>query len=293
MVCIAPRIILRNGVDIPKNVRGLWHAMSSNDRALDSKELIRTYPEYFMIVPCKQCRPCRKSLARMWTVRLLYESDYWNKLSFVSLDYAPEFLPFLPDGSNLGTLYQIPYNLGSTLDKDAVPKFMKRLRTNYYRDHGVKLACKVYYCGEYGDLGRPHYHLILFGLDHSDRDVLERSWPYGRVDIAHVELESIQYVTGYVQKKLNGNLGSEVYGDRVVPFGHSSKGLGLNYFLDHKSRFYQDLKAHLQGRKVTIPRYFLDHDEDLTALLESTFSDDLLKSYLEDPRQFWTDNGNN
>lgn len=77
--------------------------------------------------------------------------------------------------------------------------FMKRLR---------KLVPSVRYfaCGEYGsEKGRPHYHLILFGLSWLHKSTIEKAWslkdkPIGRVNIGTVTPHSAGYVTGYLGK---------------------------------------------------------------------------------------------
>lgn len=39
--------------------------------------------------------------------------------------------------------------------------------------------------------------------------------------------EDIAYVTGYIQKKLNGQMAEKEYGQRLPPFSTCSQGLGL------------------------------------------------------------------
>lgn len=61
-------------------------------------------------------------------------------------------------------------------------------------------------CGEYGEArGRPHYHLIAFGLGaRSLRAGLSRVWRVGLVDVDEVTPDVVSYVAGYVQKKCAG-----------------------------------------------------------------------------------------
>lgn len=61
-------------------------------------------------------------------------------------------------------------------------------------------------CGEYGELrGRPHYHLIAFGLEARQlRAGLSRVWRVGLVDVDEVTPDVVSYVAGYVQKKCAG-----------------------------------------------------------------------------------------
>lgn len=101
-----------------------------------------------------------------------------------------------------------------SLDVEHLQLFFKRL-------HNRGLSRRSYACGEYGeDLGRPHYHVLLFGEDFSaDRwhfytseggfpvfrsPTLEACWPHGHSEIGDITFESASYVAGYVQKKLKG-----------------------------------------------------------------------------------------
>lgn len=103
-----------------------------------------------------------------------------------------------------------------SLDVRHMQLFHKRLRNR-------GLSVRSYYSGEYGDqLGRPHYHVLLFGEDFSfDRwhfytsdggwpvfrsPTLEECWPEGHSEIGEVTFESASYVAGYVHKKLEGRL---------------------------------------------------------------------------------------
>lgn len=204
-----------------------------------------------------------------WTVRCLYELSEWiNKgCSFITLTYDNEHLP-----SDLG------------LHPEHLRDFWKRLRENLYREYGERYKIKYRACGEYGDteqkyitfidgvpqgkpLGRPHYHAIVYGLDDindTHRQILIDSWsfcdPYmfdkNRKDSGMLPVcrQDIAYVCGYVQKKLNGKEGKEVYGNRYPPFSRSSQGLGLDFALENADKFKRGFVT-LQGQKIGIPRY--------------------------------------
>lgn len=68
--------------------------------------------------------------------------------------------------------------------------------------------------------------------------------------------EDIAYVTGYVQKKLSGDLAVEKYGDREPPFSRCSQGLGLDFALKNQDRLKNNGFTYLNGRRIGIPKYF-------------------------------------
>lgn len=206
----------------------------------------------------------------MWSLRLIFELDNWPFASFVTLTY---------DGENVPKDY--------SLHPEELKVFLEAVR---YRLKLQGRKFRYYACGEYGDdntnspvdektgekikHGRPHFHLIMFGLnpdpyddENEDRQLIEDCWskcdkyrfkwnPKGDNGIDFVNRIDISYVTGYVQKKLKGQGGKELYGDRVPPFSRASQKLGLNYFLKHKDLFLSRGYCNLNDHKVGIPRYF-------------------------------------
>jgi len=62
-------------------------------------------------LPCGQCIGCRLERSREWAIRMVHEASMHEDNCFITLTYAPEYLP--PDGS---------------LVKSDFQKFMKRLR---------------------------------------------------------------------------------------------------------------------------------------------------------------------
>lgn len=97
----------------------------------------------FMLAPCGKCDSCRVRRNLELVSRLNYEADCHDSLPlFVTLTYSDDYLP--SDGVN----------------KVDVQKFIKRLR-NYFPKNNIR----YFVASEYGKLrGRPHYHLILYGL---------------------------------------------------------------------------------------------------------------------------------
>lgn len=143
---------------------------------------------------CGQCLPCRVKDRRVWMHRLLLESFTHGDATFATLTYES-----VPDH---GTL--VPAHTQS---------WIKRLRSHFPG------KIRYFLVGEYGDDSeRPHYHAILFGYptclrgrtDHRlsfccpNCELIKTTWTHGGVDLRGVGKESIQYVCGYVLKKLNG-----------------------------------------------------------------------------------------
>lgn len=176
-------------------------------------------------------------------MRLLHESDYWQSTTFATLTYNEESLP--------ATLQ---------LEKRALQLFFKKLRRR-----GAQF--KYYACGEYGDVyGRPHYHAILFGLGISDQELINECWGLGYVYLGTVTYDSCRYVADYVQKKLYGTPAEK----KQQPFSLTSRGLGLQYALDNKTKLTQNLYETCRGKKTGIPKYYVKKLEiDTEALLQA------------------------
>lgn len=174
-------------------------------------------------VPCGHCLACRQNHARMWALRLRFEMTQWSCGTFLTLTYDDEHLP--SDGR---------------LNYPDVQLFLKRLRKDI-----EPLKVKFFAVGEYGEtFGRPHYHLIIFGLDF-DYDYQAR-WSFGFVKAGSVTSASIGYVSGYCTK-------SDRFGK---PFIRCSQGLGLEYF---KGKVDEVLSFGLKvdGSYRQVPRYFV------------------------------------
>lgn len=218
--------------------------------------------------PCGQCLACRINKRRMWTLRLLLEFFQHDKASFVTLTYADENIPVSETGNPV-------------LDKRDIQLFFKRLRKKF--GEGVR----YYVAGEYGPkTRRPHYHAIVFGVapDELDPDwfyfggksgpyqpgfcrdsPLYQIWQLGIVHLGEVTRESIQYVAGYVTKKITRK------NDGLVPeFALMSRrpGLGLSGVAEiahYLQSLSEDCPSSLPSREVVIDgkrfplgRYLLD-----------------------------------
>lgn len=227
-----------------------------------------------MRVPCGQCIGCRLERSRQWAVRCMHEASLYEDNCFVTLTYDDEHLP--ADGS---------------LDKSHFQKFMKRLR-KANPDERIRF----FHCGEYGDLGRPHYHACLFNKDFADKvpwkmrngfptwlsEELASLWEFGFHELGSLTFESAAYVARYVTKKVTGRNAAEHY-ERVNPLtgelyqlepeyttmsrggrGKGLGGIGQPWFEKFKAEVYPADEVIVRGKRMKPPRRY---DEYLRAEL--------------------------
>lgn len=222
-------------------------------------------------LPCGKCLPCRIRKKREWVARLNYElTTFKGRALFLTLTYRDDKLPKTMDG--------LP-----TLDKKDLQKFFKRLRKNLGNKHE---KIKYFACGEYGSKsnalqrnsqwrspeGRPHYHAIVFGVGLEDIPTIKKSWslddcadwrwnPINKSAVGFCERDSIGYVAGYVQKKMDKRRGSatiDVLG-MCPPFQLSSQKIGYDYIDKHADTILLTGRItdgkHLIGLPQTIKRH--------------------------------------
>ena len=97
------------------------------------------------------------------TARGVMEAQYYPPLQtvFVTLSYNEDFLPVVTVEDPLtGEMIQ-----HETLCKAELQAFLKSL--NYHHEKATGRKVRYLAAGEYGgQFGRPHYHLVLFGITH-------------------------------------------------------------------------------------------------------------------------------
>lgn len=196
----------------------------------------RTFPnaDYALPMPCGKCLACRYNNAKTWSLRIKLEAMQYDpsQIQFVTLTYDREHLPW-----------------HNNLEPAHLQSFIKRLR----KVSGLKI--RYFACGEYGtERGRPHYHLILFGVTNeqisrfvgiSKFDYLrgvrpkrvaggyDVCWTYGFVEVETAKSQGglASYVSHYVTSKVDNKH------NRAVPeFHRNSMGFGL--FIVDKLQFY-------------------------------------------------------
>lgn len=185
-------------------------------------------------VPCGKCVACRIMRTQEWATRIVQELSFWESSSFLTLTYDDENLP--ENGS---------------LVKSDLQKYFKRVR----RTLGER-KIKYFACGEYGDrFSRPHYHAIVFGINQAEKFIVEQ-WRKGFVKTGTVTYNSARYVAGYIQKKLNGKMAKEEYGDRQSPFQLQSGGIGKRFVEGNEEYLINNLGFTVDGVKHKLPRYY-------------------------------------
>lgn len=151
-------------------------------------------------------------------------------------------------------------------------------------------------CGEYGEateenkwIARPHFHAIIYGHDFVYRGtklerifykkneqghslftspLLEVVWKKGFNVIGDVTFDSVSYVAGYIQKKVNGrdakahyrkiNYATGKVYDQVPEFGNMSrnKGLGNSWIEKNYREVYPFDEVIVNGVKASPPDYY-------------------------------------
>jgi len=194
-------------------------------------------------------------------VRCAHEAQLHDHNTFVTLTYSEKNLPAT-----------------KSLDKEAIPKFIRRLRKKYQKE------VRYYGCGEYGDkLGRPHYHVCLFGIAFGDKklwrqgrnrsyqgkyspskdtlyrsEALENLWPYGFSTIGDLTFQSAAYVARYCTKKITGPSAQAHYQGKTPEFALMSRrpGIGYGWINQYMTDVYPKDYFTLNGHKQRPPRYY-------------------------------------
>lgn len=191
--------------------------------------------------------------ARQWAIRCMHEAESHDYNCMVTLTYDDKNLP--DDGS---------------LRPVDVQLWLKRLRKTF-KDHTIKF----FLCGEYGDnLSRPHYHVLLFGIDfqreelYNEKDIrplvceLQQTWNKGHVHVAPLTFEVASYVARYCTKKQDSEID---YCDKTTgvllqkEFTRMSRRPGVGYDWLQKNHYdtYKDDSVVVSGNNVfRPPRYY-------------------------------------
>lgn len=112
---------------------------------IQTGEVIPIYIE----VPCGKCILCGDKKAKDWSCRIMAEYQYHTNIPWwITLTFNDIALP-----------------QHRSVDKKTLSNFLKRLRERTSRVVGSDVRLRFCATGEYGGkYGRPHYHLVLFGM---------------------------------------------------------------------------------------------------------------------------------
>lgn len=243
MACFHPREIL---VDSPKGRYTYLWTMTPEGYAKKVKK-VGVALKYCVLVPCGKCLACLAQQQSQWSFRIEQEVLYGDHpfALFVTFTYDNEHLP-----EDL------------SVSKTEVQKYLHDLRQNLHRryfdgaDKETVPSVRYYFCAEYGSKrGRPHYHAILMFNKSVDWRIIQSSWSKGIVDIREFNSARAGYVAKYSVKQLDLD-----YEGRTRPFHLQSQGLGKT-FINGKtldSLKYNLYYRNLSGRKVKLPRYYID-----------------------------------
>lgn len=281
VVPFTTKYIYKNNSDvlIPVDFNNEYKSISnstvkiSDDLLMTLKSHGQIFEDYVQI-PCGNCLGCRIDYSREWANRMMLELPYCDKSCFITLTYDDDHLnnpnnahEYVDSNGEIRTSY--------SLFKRDVQLFMKRLRKRF-----PDSEIRFFAAGEYGDLlSRPHYHLILFGVDFSDdrkffkrsRDgfsyfrsaTLEKLWPFGFSMITDVSWETCAYVARYVTKKRKGKQKDYYEFFNIEPeFAIMSRkpGLGRKWYDEHSSdltkTYIINISSQNGGVQAKPPRYF-------------------------------------
>lgn len=195
-----------------------------------------------ILCPCNRCIECRIQHSVEWAYRVSLEASLYEHNCMVTLTYSDANLPER-----------------ASLRVSDLQKFIKRVRKHFKNS-----KIRYFACGEYGEKYlRPHYHVIFFGLDFSDKYFfcydkkgtslfrsldLEKLWKFGFSSITDVCFDVAKYVAIYLQKPpVDGR-------HRAFLVMSRRPGIGAKVV---SSRMLLSDKIYLNGKYIKIPCYFL------------------------------------
>lgn len=140
--------------------------------------------------PCGKCQGCLRQRRRAWIGRMLAEQTQHEECSFLTLTYSDDNLPVVRDPET--DLWH------PTLHKKHLQKFLRKTRKKI-APWGKSL--RHFACGEYGTkTGRPHYHIIAFGLGVGANGLFNDIWQMGYVSTYEATARTMAYVSKYCLK---------------------------------------------------------------------------------------------
>lgn len=144
-------------------------------------------------LPCGRCQNCRINHQKVWAGRILLESFWHERSTFVTLTYNDDNVPRCTRSGH------------EILHKPDVTSFLEKFR---YRTRSIKPP--RYFCvGEYGsETWRPHYHLVLFGHGLEIEPIVNDAWSnqsgdeVGFTQVGELTYDRAMYIAHYTLKKM-------------------------------------------------------------------------------------------
>lgn len=220
-------------------------------RCFHPKDVKNPSTGHWMQVRCGHCPACYKAYQRDWALRLKWEDESQpDKQSyFITLTFDDNVLltsPVLP-------YYNRPLEPVATLNPSFLALIIKRIRRKIDY-HSIGSSFRFFACGEYGDRGRAHYHLVWLNSSLKIDEVepfLQECWPYGFITVRPVTDYRLLYVAKYACKALFED--SSAYSKyRVKPFASMSRGRkvdGQTRRLGYQILNDEDLRNKLTSEK--------------------------------------------
>lgn len=178
------------------------------------------------LVPCGKCPECLGRAHSQFAAQCVLEALAHGTMQFLTFTYNQESCPVAVSEMEIDGPRVVAFERGAFRWYDG-----KRFKNGVINDNGVSYACSLYRkdiqnllklfrqyrpqadfrfaCfGEYGDRkGRPHYHMLLFGLSASDAHFLSNLWKFGDVDVKYIpdfnpkdKIKVSNYVSKYIVK---------------------------------------------------------------------------------------------
>lgn len=171
-----------------------------------------------ILICCGQCGHCRLRKALDWCTRMRHEFKMSDHVGcFLTLTYDEDHIP-----ADHGLRYSDVQKFFRYLRRRGL-KFRYYCAGEYGHDHGHPFL--VPYKG--GDLGRPHWHILVFGIDFRQARVLwkrsgagcdvfqhpllSEAWPNGSACFSEVTDQSIAYCAKHNFKRITGRDAADFY----------------------------------------------------------------------------------
>ncbi len=121
---------------------------------------------------------------------MLAEHSLTGEAAFVTLTYADPELSWVHHQETDTWVW--------TLEKMHLQKYLRAVRD---KAASLNTGFRYFACGEYGEkTGRPHYHLISFGLGIGGVDIFKGLWKKGLVSVYEANARTMAYVAKYCLK---------------------------------------------------------------------------------------------